>query len=107
MAGDAPVGTRIGLQRARELQRDGRVLLQANTPIDAAVRFAPALVEADVRSERPAVVQLFMPARPATVVVGGRGVRPGSWRYSGQMVGVPVPAGQSEIRIAAAQGPRP
>jgi hypothetical protein len=95
------------LQRTRELQRDGRVLLKANAPIDAAVQFAPALVEADVRSERPAVVQIFMAAGPATVAVGGRVVPPGSWRYSGRMVSVPVPAGQSDIRIAAAQGPRP
>lgn len=102
MARDAPVGTRIGLQRARELQRDGRVLLQADAPIDAAVQFVPALVEADVRSERPAVFRLFMAAKPARVAVGGREVPSGRWRYGGQMVSVPVPSGESHVSIMAA-----
>lgn len=106
MVSEGPNFRRFGVQGARRLERDGQLLLAADAPIDAAVQFGTAGVEADVRTNEDGVLRLALERRPRRVTIDGREVPPASWRHSGQVLAVPIPAGESRIVVETDPGGR-
>jgi hypothetical protein len=106
MVSERQEGDRFSAQRGRQIERDGRRLLSAEAPVDAAVQIGGGRIEADVRSDGPAVLRLLVEGRPHRVTLDGREPPAGSWRHSGQVLAISVPAGESRIVVETGEGRR-